>query len=664
MLKNLAFYGGLVLALLVGALAYGTFGNVNFLRAGLERQASDLLSRKTTLAGPVRLAWAPAGAGLSFSSVELANLPGGASPSLAEATSLTVIVPWGEAFSGLVGLVTRQPAPLRSFPFGSAPTTSMLMFAEGPVITFERRDDGVWNTLGLALTQEGGEPLLARLPEHLTVLSDDARLRLIDFTIPYETGLSAEGAVLTIEDGALRLTAARSTEWDFEAALSDFRQTSGAPLKARLTIDPLSDRPALISADGRLQHNQGFDLGLGFTTAPDSPVGLAGGLSLGRQSAEEPLTLTVQQLTLTGETGALSATGKLSVDEQIALEGSINGRGLPLEPLVNRLLGAEGTDDEGPARPSALADNEVLPFQVLDRLSGALDLSLTQTTLGALTLGDLDTRVTFGNRQARLRTGEIALGGPTGANQAADQSGSSATLAISLAAQNRDEASGFQLATTFTQIPGPALFEALGYPPFLTGLASGRLELEGQGRTRITLRQALEGTLQLAMADGRLSPGFLAALAPEIQGPEPGTQPLADLSCFLMDVAFEKGFGQPRALVLETGLLETDLSTEERLTVWGTGQINLRQGTVNLALGPRLADPVGTRLPVDHTLRGPLREPQLLADAQGLGIGLRTMEGRVPFEAYGPPPFDLFANDPSGQARCTQALGRVFRPRG
>ena len=143
------------------------------------------------------------------------------------------------------------------------------------------------------------------------------------------------------------------------------------------------------------------------------------------------------------------------------------------------------------------------------------------------------------------------------------------------------------------------------------GRIHGRIDLRGQGNSVGRMLGTADGALQLAVDPGRISRLLMEEMGLHLleilQLKLTGDQAVA-LHCAVADFAVKDGVMTARHLALDTAVS----------SVAGSGQINLRQETLDLTLVPRTraTSLVALRGPI--RLHGPLGAPQLQLDTPGI----------------------------------------------
>ncbi len=304
----------------------------------------------------------------------------------------------------------------------------------------------------------------------------------------------------------------------------------------------------------------------------------------------------------------LSLTGKLN--------GTLPGAGLPIEidgelvtdeisldRLLDVKMGPEASMRDG------LFSDAPLPFDLLDMLTGQVDVSIGRLTYHSFDLDDVHVGIA-------LEDG--ALNAPIFANymgsrfeaQFTATSGSRSGVAVTL------NAPGLDIGQVLKEIDATDLVDVRGHVG---------LDLNARGRSISALMASLEGKIDIATGRGVIDSDVFELIAKDLLWaliPKGGAADTAKLTCFVGELDFVAGVGDLTALALVT----------DRIRTSGTGAINLGTEQIDLTLYPRPNDPGFLSLATPVRISGPLADPSiypdtgsLLADlAVAVGAGLLT----------------------------------------
>ncbi len=441
--------------------------------------------------------------------------------------------------------------------------------------------------------------------------------------------LSVDG---TYQDQPLRLAAA-TTQPDLVGA--------GAPLPITLSGQAAG---ASLSAHGTMPTGlgaPGLDLRVEMR-APDlsslSPlVGRklpdAHDVSLAAQVADAGVRLrgiAVHELVVGSSLGDLSGDMTVQWQPRAAVTGTLTSRTLNLDAisapeggLLPAIWPPAAANDAGqvqampapasdtpaaaaPAQPGrAATPPDALPLAALRNTDADVSLQVGNLTFGGQQLQDLQAHL-------QVTDGKLALNpfratSPEGAiigGASLDASSDEPPVAVTL----RSPA-----------ISAAAVAGLLGYPNGAHGNMQVDAQLNGTGQTVAALKASLDGHLGLAMVNGEVSDALLQSLigpaldAAQVPGVGGGT---SQVRCLAARFNFTDGVATVRALAADTSKLSLD----------GTGTINLQNQAVDMHLRPRLhLGPTEVAAPVSLTGQlGALKatlDPVLGGGRVGISIG-------------------------------------------
>ncbi len=273
-----------------------------------------------------------------------------------------------------------------------------------------------------------------------------------------------------------------------------------------------------------------------------------------------------------------------------SIEGSIQIRKLDL----NDLILAGGQEGTGPA-PKAV---RVIPdYPILVDMFQAADLDLTlrarRIVTGAETLGDLVAEVKIQNgRYHSLHSVSGVMGGRMEGEVGIDAAVDPPVIGIRLQAEELD-------------------YRFLQAPAQESSLIEGRIalyaEIAGAGRTVRGLLADAEGRMTLIGGPGRISDRrvdlWAADLLPTMLSPRWQRDNVTEMNCAVAHIKLSQGLAQVEDFLLDT----------RRITVAGSGLVNLETEALDLLLAPRpkRASLVSLANPV--RIGGTLAEPDVSA---------------------------------------------------
>ncbi|MEM1140484.1 MAG: hypothetical protein AAGH45_11440, partial [Pseudomonadota bacterium] len=546
------------------ALAYASLANINFLIPRLEKAATEQLSRKVSIDGPVRLGWSVQGPGLSFGAIAVDNLPGGTTPYIARLGRASALIPWADLIEGTL-----------------APKT---INADEGLVRLERREDGLVNAVGLPGPEESA--LLA--PLTLRIKSVD--IALVDYTLPLETHIPLSDVRLALTEDFVR----------FESRLSPHDRQTAEPaptLTVNIVSQPTAQTPA---ADVQLRLADGARELTGRGTLRDAGSGgrrlalaldgslppfldetlngepVAGGLTLDADALE------LDDIVIGTEDKRLAIAGRVAFETPTRLGLSIDAT----KPNLARL--------DGVWRPLLEAidgPDEARAFAFLKTVDGRVRLTLNEATYGDLSLGTVS--IPISSDQTRTRVAPYSIRGPLG------EIGGTLTF-------NHGDTTGAALTIEGRRVDASRLLALSGRPPIHDGPVAIAAKLSGQGATLQAAWNTVNGPIRIAAPLSADDPSLAAALEAIVNdqdGEAAVSLPAGGKGCLLLALDAENGIATVRRLTLD--------ATAYRLV--GSGRVNLRTGEVatffNHRKGNRapfgLAGPLSAMKPIDTALFGP-----------------------------------------------------------
>ncbi len=424
---------------------------------------------------------------------------------------------------------------------------------------------------------------------------------------------------------------------------------AGAPIRATLSAEAAG---ATITAQGTIPPGldaTGFDMQVD-ARAPDvaalSPlVGTrlpaARDLSLSAQLGDAGVKLrgiALRNLALNSSAGDVAGAITVVWAPRHALNGTLSARSLDLDALASGSTGGgdlalphvSGPPGIGPApaeAPPADSGNAAPPA---DPAAIAAALPAGGIPLAFLRQNDADLTIS---------AGDVVFGGAHYRDVAAHLELADGKLAVNpLRAQAPDGAliGGASIDASSDQPPiavslrspsiaAGAIARILGYPDGARGTMQVDMALSGTGPSRQNIEATLTGHVGLAAVNATVSDALLDGLLGDIvRGagvPSLGSGD-AQLRCLALRADFANGVGQVRALA-------ADLS---KLSLSGTGQIDLAAQTLDLHLRPRVKlGPTDVSAPV--VLQGPIGaaraalDPVLGGGRVGVEIGGGSSSG-------------------------------------
>lgn len=421
--------------------------------------------------------------------------------------------------------------------------------------------------------RDGGGSLEAALPVELLRRADAA----LDLRVERITGAPdwmPEGLRLAAElqDGVLRVSPLRSA-------------LGNQALRVYATLDATVDRPTL----DVLARLGGSRLELSARSGPGGA--LAGARFDVTAQGSDALPPFEASAAVALEDGVVRIAG---LDARLGESQLRGGAELSLEPLalqarirvprlhlpdLEALRGDQPDDDAGwLERP--------LPVALMRRARADVEVHVERVTSGEL----LGAVLEAGRLEATLRDGVLRVS-PLAADVSRGTLKAYATLDATVQSPTVDtlfSLSNLRLERVADEIEAEQLVE------HISGGLGGSAELSAAGRSPREMIERLNGTVGFALAGGsmsyvadRLAALDLAGVAKWLAGDD---EPI-ELECMISLFEVENGVARPRVMLLAS----------EDTDIWGEGEVNLREGTVELELE---AKPRGSRLGV---LRSPIR---------------------------------------------------------
>ncbi|MEI6556945.1 MAG: AsmA family protein [Rhodospirillaceae bacterium] len=309
--------------------------------------------------------------------------------------------------------------------------------------------------------------------------------------------------------------------------------------------------------------------------------------------------------------GVSDAVGQLTITTGGArprLEGQLQSR------LFSRadLVGA------GPPAPAAPADDRLfdprpLPFAALTALDGRLELRVGRFVVRPLDLFDIDTtlELTEGRLRALPFRARLAEG----------------RLDLHLEADARARPARVHLWGSGDGLASEQLLPALGMSQWPTGPMALEFDLTGEGDSPRALLAHADGAARMTIGQGTLPVRHFDLIASDLVA---SIMPWADrsgdrtdLNCLVTRLKLKDGLAAVDRLLIDTG----------KITVTGTGEINLASERFDLRLDPRPKDPslisLATRMRVAGSLTNYGAAPDAMGLAKGAAAGIALAIGEL-----------------------------------
>ena len=569
--RVLKFSGLAVLALGLAGGALVMFAPVDRLRAPIEAAVREATGRSFHIHGPVRLTFA-SGVGLDLGAVTLAEVPGGASATMATASNAVLQVEFLPLLSGTV-----QPVALT---------------LDGADIRLRRDETGRANW-AFPQTGRAGDPFDAL---------GFGDLRLVNSRIVIDNGEQGGERELNFVDTRLR--------WPSDAKTLSVAGTI-AFRSERFEIDGLIEEPHALFQGGvvplRLAFTSGLANGSVDGDADLAADGFEGGINLSAASARRlaaffggliPGDRGFGEVSLAAAMVAKHGEAHLR-DIKFTLDDMTGGGDLGIKLAGARLSFAGSLSVDG---------FDLAAYAPAPPLGGAAAVGWSDTPMDLTALRDIDANLALRLGNARLDgirasnvTGTFALGGGT---LTADVATATLYGGLGRARLTVDLASftpAYALALTLTDFDAQTFFgDAVGSTA-LTGRGDLKLNLKGEGATRRAIVSGLDGTVELELANGALDGVDLMAVARSVavQGAVQGTTSDDATNIATLSAAFTLTDGMARATALSLTTPSAALNAR--------GTIGLAARALRLRFVPQ-----GSGVPFSVT--GPWAAPTYLPD--------------------------------------------------
>lgn len=273
------------------------------------------------------------------------------------------------------------------------------------------------------------------------------------------------------------------------------------------------------------------------------------------------------------------------------IEGRIRVRELHTSDLI---LASEKVD-AGPTPPAArVIPDHLIPAEIFRAADVDLDLHAGRIAAGSETLGDLAAEIKIQNgRYHSVHSVSGVMGGRMDGEVTIDAAADPPSIGIRLQAEELD-------------------YRLLQPPGRERDLIEGRIalhaELAGAGETVRVVLQNAQGRLTLIGGPGRISDRrvdlWAADLLPTMLSPRWQRENVTEMNCAVAHVTLNQGLAQVEDFLLDT----------RRITVAGSGLLNLETEALDLLLAPRpkRASLVSLANPV--RIRGTLAQPEVSAE--------------------------------------------------
>lgn len=303
-----------------------------------------------------------------------------------------------------------------------------------------------------------------------------------------------------------------------------------------------------------------------------------------------------------GSVGHSDFAGQLTIEtggKRLRLDGR-----LQCKMLDRRDLLGNGPDRRAPPPDDRLFDARPLPFSLLQTLDGRVDLAVRRLVTPPVDLFDLDTTIDIADGKMVLRPLRATLAG--------------GRIDLEIAAEAGREPPALHISGRGDGLASEQLFPSQGDALGPTGPLSATADLSGTGSSLRALLAHASGRAWLAIGPGTLPVRHFDLIASDLVA---AIMPWADrtgdrtsLNCLVAGFKIKNGLADADRLLIDTG----------KITVTGTGQIDLGTEGIDLKLDPRPKDPALISLATRMRVTGTLAEHSAAPDAIGLAKGAAT----------------------------------------
>lgn len=256
-------------------------------------------------------------------------------------------------------------------------------------------------------------------------------------------------------------------------------------------------------------------------------------------------------------------------------------------------LGADRKEDAA----SASTMDEPLPVDRLGLIDGALKLDAAEVRLKGATIRNLaldaaleDRRLTLRRSTGLLNEGAITMSGTLDARPAKP--------ALDLEGTWKDAHFG-EIARTYLESEA------------IEGRGDARIRLAGAGATWREVSGSLDGVAAMVVREGTIARGTWELIATDLATsllPSFGDSKAGKLNCMAGRLDLKGGKGD-----LAVFLVDSD-----RVTVGGTGSVDLKSETLDLRITPKPKDPSIVSLSTPLLVKGPIAGPSVVPDPAAL----------------------------------------------
>ncbi len=328
--------------------------------------------------------------------------------------------------------------------------------------------------------------------------------------------------------------------------------------------------------------------------------------------------------------GKLFSSMPLPIDALRRLDGTAKIR---IGKLLSQLKNGTPTGEELPVpekKTGKLFSSMPLPIDALTTLDGTAKIRIRKLLLPGLTLSNISTVTVLKNDTLIAKPIKATIGcGSLDGHINLDILGDDAIM------NTQFQAGGVALGS---------MLKDLGIKEVMEGDFNVDIMLNGQGGSVAGIMENLEGHISITMTDGQILNRYIELLGTDLSAsvyrllnPFKKKDTHTDIRCMASRFDIENGVAESSVLVLDT----------EHMCVIGSGELNLRQESLNMSITPLPKDGFGTKATGKYSLNlglltrpfklgGTLSKPSLTLDRKKTAITVgKALGGIALFGPFG-----------------------------
>ena len=590
----------LTAAVVVAGVAILATMDFEELRGIIEAEAEKATGRKLTVAGAIDLSLSLTPA-ISVEDIRFANADWGSRPEMVTIRRLEIEVAILPLFSGEIQV------------------KRLVVVAPDILLETDAQGRGNWEIAGAGDGQAsqgagGGMPLPS---------FDNAVVR--DAILTYRDGKTGETIRLRIAklegratspSAPLDISVAGSyndAPFQAEGTLGSFEQLfGGGAFPVKLAVKAGGASLAIDGSIAEPMTGQGLDLKVQARGQSLADLGAIAGAelpALGPYDFSARVTQDGTGYKLTGLTATIgdsdiagNATLTLG-GKRPALSGSFTSANLNLGDLVP---GGAAAAPAPAGEQRYLLTEDPLPFDGLKAADAKIELNAKRLVLpNGLAFTELEVSLS-------LRAGKLVI-----APFSAGFAGGTLAGSVSLDAGKKTPPLAVKLSAGGIDYGG--LLKSLEVTDGITGRLDAELDLRGAGASLRAIAASLDGRIEVTGGEGRISNELVqaagAGLAQMLSGWTEGGD--LRLNCIVVRLPVTGGVVRGEVILLDT----------QAATVGATGEIDLRDETLDLKITPQAKQASLLSLAVPFLIQGTLAEPKAIPDPVGTAVGVAKIAG-------------------------------------